>query len=129
MLCQLGKIKELKVVGVVGSSHKVDYCKQIGCDTVIDKSTADLWQQAKLAAPSGFDAVFDANGVATLNESYEHLGALGKLCVYGFHTMLPKSGGVLGIWQWLKMVRDWEGVEGVGGGDGVEGVEGLGGRE
>ena len=44
MLAQLGKICNLKVVGVVGSSHKVDYAyKELNCDLVIDKSVDDLW--------------------------------------------------------------------------------------
>jgi NADPH:quinone reductase-like Zn-dependent oxidoreductase len=107
MLVQIGKIKQCKVVGVVGASHKVGLCRMIGCDEVIDKSKENLWELAKTYAPDGYDAVFDANGVATLNQSYEHLGPLGKLCVYGFHTMLPKQGGRLGITQWIKMAYDY----------------------
>lgn len=51
--------------------------------------------------------MFDANGVETLQESYNHLAPGGRLVVYGFHTMLPKSsdssGGAIGLWQWLKV--------------------------
>jgi NADPH:quinone reductase-like Zn-dependent oxidoreductase len=107
MLVQIGKIKQLKVVGVVGASHKVGLCQAVGCDHVIDKSKEDLWKVAMSYAPGGYDAVFDANGAASLKQSYENLGAVGKLCVYGFHTMLPKQGGRLGIRQWLKMGYDY----------------------
>ena len=31
----------------------------------------------------------------------------GRLIVYGFHSMLPRSGGVLGVWEWLKMAWDY----------------------
>lgn len=34
-------------------------------------------------SPSGYYAVFDANGVATLMDSYNHLAAGGRLVVYG----------------------------------------------
>ena len=34
-------------------------------------------------APKGYQVVFDANGVETLQESYEHLAPGGKLVIYG----------------------------------------------
>ena len=105
MLAQLGKISNLCVVGVVGSSHKVDYAKtKLGCDFVIDKSTEDLWQKAEEYCPNGYGAVFDANGYITLRSSYNHLAPGGRLISYGFHSMLPKSGGILGLWEWIKII-------------------------
>lgn len=55
----------------------------IGCDYVIDKSKESLWQKAEEISPDGYDVVFDANGVATLTDSYNHLAPGGKLVVYG----------------------------------------------
>ena len=49
------------------------------------------------------DAAFDANGVETLKASYDHLAPTGRLVVYGFHTMLPKSGKL----NWAKLAVDW----------------------
>ena len=31
--------------------------------------------------------------VETLTQSYKHLSSGGKLVIYGFHSMLPKTGG------------------------------------
>lgn len=108
MLVQMSKIKGWKVVAVVGSSHKVDECKRLGADAVIDKSTVtDLWGAARKVTPGGFAAIFDANGVATLSDSYAHLAPCGKLIVYGFHTMLPKEGGVINPLQWIRMGVQW----------------------
>lgn len=104
MLVQLGKILGCEVIGVVGSSHKVESCKAQGADHVIDKSTQDLWREAERQAPKGYDLILDANGVATLGESYKHLGSPGKLVVYGFHTMMPKTGGRP---NWLKLAKDY----------------------
>src|SRR5918998_6091987 len=92
-LVQLSKLHDLKVIGVVGASHKVEYVRQLGADAVIDKSTQPLWAEAKRLCPGGFDLVFDANGPETLAQSYAHLRPTGKLMVYGFHTLLPKRGG------------------------------------
>ena len=108
MLVQMCKIKGWRVCAVVGSAHKVDACKILGADCVVDKSaTPHWWLEVERFAPAGFAAVFDANGVATLSQSWEHLAPCGKLIVYGFHTMLPKRGGVLGPVQWLGLARDW----------------------
>jgi NADPH:quinone reductase-like Zn-dependent oxidoreductase len=108
-LLQLGKIAGCEMAGVVGSSHKVEAAKQLGADHVIDKSQEDLWAKAEQIAPEGFDVVLDANGYATLRQSWEHVRPTGRIVIYGFHTMLPKQGGKLNwpklIWAWLKTPR------------------------
>jgi len=103
-LVQLGKLAGCNVTGVVGASHKVEVAQSYGADHVIDKATASLWQAAEKIAPDGFDVILDANGVATLGDSYKHLRHAGKLVVYGFHTMIPRKGGRP---NWLKLARDW----------------------
>jgi len=109
MLVQMAKIKGWQVVGIVGGGHKVAECTKLGCDVVIDKSNlADgLWAEVRRHVPGGFAAVFDANGVATFADSYTALAPCGKLIVYGFHTMLPKSGGVITPSQWVRMGVQW----------------------
>ena len=94
MLVQLGKIADCRVVGVVGAPHKVEAVTGLGADAVIDKSSRDLWQEAERLAPEGYDIILDANGIATLAQSYQHLAPVGRLVVYGFHSMLPKTGGL-----------------------------------
>jgi NADPH:quinone reductase-like Zn-dependent oxidoreductase len=92
-LLQLGKIADCHMIGVVGAGHKVATVLDYGADDVIDKSRHDLWTKAKEICPDGFDVVFDANGPATLKQSYRHLAPSGKLVTYGFHSMLSKGGG------------------------------------
>jgi NADPH:quinone reductase-like Zn-dependent oxidoreductase len=103
-LLQLSRARGCFAVGVVGSSAKVDVARRMGADAVIDKSTEDLWRLAKRHAPDGYDAVFDSNGPSTLRESYAHLGAPGRLVVYGFASMLPKGRGRP---NWPKLALDW----------------------
>lgn len=102
-LVQLGKLAGVRVIGVIGSAHKRDACMAMGADEIIIKSDTDLWQTAERLAPKGFDAIFDANGVSTLGESYRHLAPMGKLCIYGFASMLPNNGRL----NWLKLTWDW----------------------
>jgi NADPH:quinone reductase-like Zn-dependent oxidoreductase len=103
-LLQLGRIAGCRLVGVVGSSHKVETARALGADVVIDKSSEDLWPAAERAAPQGYDVVLDANGVSTLGESFRHLARPGKLVVYGFHSMMPHEGGKP---DWVKLAWDW----------------------
>lgn len=100
-LVQLAKLAGCEVVGVVGGSHKVETTRELGADHVIDKSTQDLWREARRHAPEGYDVVCDANGVATLRGSYDHLRRAGKLVVYGFHSMFSRKGGRP---NWLKLI-------------------------
>ena len=102
-LCQLGRLAGCRVIGVVGSAHKRGDALAMGANEVIDKSTQNLWPEAKRLAPGGYQAVFDANGVSTLGQSYAHLAPMGKLCIYGFASMLPHDGKL----NWLKMAWDW----------------------
>jgi len=92
------------VVAVVGSSHKVDYCKQLGAHHVIDKSKQDLWKEAERISEKGYNSIFDANGVETIQQSYDHLDRCGSLIVYGFHSNLPKAATMLSPWNWVKVV-------------------------
>ncbi len=93
-LLQLGEIAGCRMTGVVGSTHKVDAALNSGADHVIDKSKENLWARAREICPDGYDVVFDANGPATLKQSYSHLASAGKLVVYGFHSMLSTYGGI-----------------------------------
>lgn len=92
-LVQLAKHAGCEVTGVVGGAHKVEPARALGCEHVIDKSKADLWPAAERIAADGFELILDANGVSTLGDSYKHLARPGKLVVYGFASMLPKTGG------------------------------------
>jgi len=106
MLVQMSKILGLSpIVGVVGRTDKVEEAKSLGCHVVIDKSVDHLWNKAEEASPGGYAAIMDANGVSTLQESYNHLAASGRLIVYGFHSNLPIGRAMLSPAQWIGMAR------------------------
>jgi len=103
-LVQLARLAGCEVVGVVGSATKVATVKALGASLVVDKSAGTLWPEARRHAPDGYDLVLDANGVETLGESYAHLASPGRLVIYGFHTMIPRSGGRP---SWGKLAVDY----------------------
>jgi NADPH:quinone reductase-like Zn-dependent oxidoreductase len=102
-LVQLGRLCGAEVTGVVGAAHKVNAVLALGAAQAIDKSGGDWRLAAKLMAPDGFDAVFDANGVTTLADSYRLLAPMGKLFIFGFASMLPRNGRL----NWLRLAWDW----------------------
>ncbi|MBM4361241.1 MAG: alcohol dehydrogenase catalytic domain-containing protein, partial [Deltaproteobacteria bacterium] len=55
-----------EVTGVVGAGHKVGAVRAAGALHVVDRSAEPLWPAVERAAPGGFHAVLDANGVDTL---------------------------------------------------------------
>jgi NADPH:quinone reductase-like Zn-dependent oxidoreductase len=104
MLIQMAKLLGFSpIVGVVGSTAKVQTAKALGCDVVIDKSVENLWDVAEIASPNGYATIMDANGVSTLGESYEHLAMTGRLIVFGFHTNLPMGSDMLSPIEWIRM--------------------------
>ncbi len=102
-LLQIGRLAGVRLVGVVGSAHKSAHAKAMGADAVIVRADEDLWQRAESLSPEGYHAIFDANGVDTLAESYNHLAPTGRVVVYGFASMLPKDGRL----NWIKLAWDW----------------------
>lgn len=109
VLVQLGRHLGCEVVAVVGSPHKVEQARALGAHLVIDRSSEDLWARAEAFAPAGYQAIFDANGVATLGQGFDHLAPTGRLVVYGFASMLPRAGQrrsfVRLAWHWLRTPR------------------------
>eukprot|EP00557_Chaetoceros_sp_GSL56_P002694 CAMPEP_0176498376 /NCGR_PEP_ID=MMETSP0200_2-20121128/12283_1 /TAXON_ID=947934 /ORGANISM="Chaetoceros sp., Strain GSL56" /LENGTH=467 /DNA_ID=CAMNT_0017896569 /DNA_START=32 /DNA_END=1435 /DNA_ORIENTATION=+ len=106
ILVQMSKILGLgPIVGVVGNTSKVESAKQLGCDFVIDKSRQDLWKKAIEIMPDGYKTIMDANGVSTLQQSYDHLAATGRLIVFGFHSNLPLGTDSLNPLEWIKMAN------------------------
>lgn len=102
-LCQLGRLAGVEITGVVGARAKCDAARDAGARQVIDKSAEDWHSAARRIAPAGYDAVFDANGAATLGASWALLAPMGKLVIYGFASMLPRDGRI----NWLKLAWDW----------------------
>lgn len=108
-LVQLGRLAGCDVTGVVGHADKAGAARAAGCTHVIDKANEGLWQRAEAISPDGFDAIFDANGISTLGQSYRHVAPTGRLCVFGFASMLPRGRGVPNwpglAWDWLRTPR------------------------
>jgi NADPH:quinone reductase-like Zn-dependent oxidoreductase len=107
-LLQLARIRGWRAIGVVGRRHKEAVAREFGAAEVIVREEEDLWAAAHRHAPGGYDAVLDASGPETLAHSFEALAPTGKLVVYGFHTMLPRSSHRgRGRMSWTRAALGW----------------------
>jgi synaptic vesicle membrane protein VAT-1 len=104
-LVQLGVLAGCRVTGVVGNAEKIDTARAAGCSEVIVRRRGErAWRdEARASSTDGYQAVFDANGVATLSDSYALLAPMGTLAIYGFASMLPRDGKL----NWLRLAWDW----------------------
>ena len=107
-LLQLARVKGCRVVAVVGASHKSALCRELGADAVIDRSSMDLWGEARRLSPQGYDAIFDSSGL-TLKAGFAQLARGGRLVVYGFADLLPRGCDRPNLaklaWSWLRLPR------------------------
>jgi NADPH:quinone reductase-like Zn-dependent oxidoreductase len=110
-LAALGICKRLgmEAIGVVGSTHKVQKALAAGASAVIDRSSQDVWTEARRLAPEGYDIVLESSGVATMKASYRCLRPAGRLIVFGLASMLPRAGKAVRWWRlayhYLRMPR------------------------
>lgn len=106
-LLQQARLAGCRVIGVVGSSAKAEVARAYGAAATIVRGP-DLWAQADAAAPEGFDAIFDANGVTTPRPGFRRLKAGGRLVIYGFAEMFPRGGRPSKLslaLNWLRVPR------------------------
>lgn len=102
---QIARLHGCEVIGVVGAAHKLEPLRALGAQHAIDKRAQALWPAVARIAPGGCDVILDANGVETLRHSFRHLAPMGRLVIYGFHTMLPQNQR--GRVNYLSLARDF----------------------
>jgi NADPH:quinone reductase-like Zn-dependent oxidoreductase len=106
-LLQQARIAGLRAIAVVGSERKLSVAREFGASAAFVRGPR-LWEDLDRAAPDGFDAVFDANGVTTPRPGFERLKLGGRLVVYGFGEIMPRGGRPflpLLAWNWLRVPR------------------------
>lgn len=106
-LLQQAKLAGCKTVAVVGSSAKAATAKEFGADAVVVRGSS-LWEDIDAAAPDGFDAIFDANGITTPRPGFKRLKLGGRLVIYGFAEMFPRGGRPSRLslaWNYLKVPK------------------------
>lgn len=106
-LLQQAALAGCRAVGVVGSAAKAATAREFGAAATVIRGPS-LWADIDRAAPGGFDAIFDANGVTTPRPGFARLKPGGRLVIYGFAEMFPRGGRPSSLslaWNWLRVPR------------------------
>lgn len=81
---QLGKLKDLRVIGFAGSDDKCKWLEQeLGFDKAINYKSSNLYKQLKTAAPNGIDCFFDNVGGETSSMIFSQMNDYGRISVCG----------------------------------------------
>ncbi|MEU1851233.1 NADPH:quinone oxidoreductase family protein [Streptomyces sp. NPDC019990] len=82
---QLGKAAGATVIGVVGGPAKAAVARELGCDVVIDRRSADVVAAVKEATGGrGADVIYDPVGGEAYAESAKTVAFEGRIVVVGF---------------------------------------------
>ena len=88
---QLARARGLVTFGTAGPS-KQNLLREIGVDHPIDYSTQDFVKAVRRVAPEGIEMVMDPIGGKSFSRSYDCLGTMGRLVVYGFSAAAGPEG-------------------------------------
>jgi NADPH2:quinone reductase len=82
---QLGKAAGATVIATAGGPHKVEVCKQLGADHVIDYTAEDFVPIVKdVTGGHGADVIYDPVGGDVFDKSRKCIAFEGRLVVVGF---------------------------------------------
>ena len=82
---QLGKAAGARVIATAGGPEKVQVCKDLGADVVIDYNADDFVSAVKEATDgAGADVIYDSVGGDTFDKSRKCIAFEGRIVVVGF---------------------------------------------
>ncbi|APG47531.1 quinone oxidoreductase family protein [Phaeobacter porticola] len=84
VLCQLLKLKGMRVIALVGDESKKDALEPFDLAAVVNRKAPDAEDQISLHAPEGVSVVFNAAGGETIATDLDRLANFGQLIWYGF---------------------------------------------
>jgi len=107
LVCQLGKIRGCRVIGIAGSKDKCEYLRSIGCDVALNYKEPNLSEQIKKAAPQGVDQYFDNVSGEVKDAVYPHLNKFARVSVCGAISEYNLSSPPLSPnWDWVIITRE-----------------------
>jgi NADPH2:quinone reductase len=103
ILIQLAKRRGAIVIAKVGNAKKVDLVKELGADHVINYRASDYSKElSNILKGDTIDISYNAVGGATFKKDWKHLGAGGRLFIFGGAAL---SGGKFGLLSALNFLR------------------------
>lgn len=82
---QIGKLLGARVIATVAGADKVEYCKGLGADVVIDRKQQDITEAVREATDGrGADCVYDPVGGAAFTAASKCVAHEGRILLIGF---------------------------------------------
>lgn len=81
---QLGKLKNMRVVGIAGGREKCDYAvRELGFDACVDYKAGRLADDLRAACPKGIDVDFENVGGEVLDTVLRQMNLFGRVVICG----------------------------------------------
>ena len=94
---QIGKVKDLRVVGIAGTDEKCHWLREdLGFDAAVNYKDADYKKQLKAACPNGVDIYFENVGGEILETALSLMNTFGRVVVCGLISQYNATGPVSG---------------------------------
>ena len=117
---QLGKLMGARVIACASSAEKLDFCREVGADEVINYTEENLKERIReLTDGKGADVIYDPVGGDYTEQAYRSIAWGGRYLVIGFaagdipqlplNLPLLKAGDILGIYWGGWAARDPKG--------------------
>lgn len=114
---QLGKLLGARVIACASSAEKLDFCREIGADEVINYTEESLKNRIReLTEGRGADVIYDPVGGDFTEQAYRAIAWEGRYLVIGFasgkipnlalNLPLLKCGDILGVFWGSWAARD-----------------------
>ncbi|MEO9483876.1 MAG: NADPH:quinone oxidoreductase family protein [Ekhidna sp.] len=112
---QLGKLMKAKVIACASTDEKLEYCKNVGADTVLKYTPENIKSAIKdVTDGKGADVIFDPVGGAYSEQAFRAIAPMGRYLVVGFasgtvpaipwNLPLLKSASIAGVF-WGNFFR------------------------
>lgn len=116
---QLGKAMGARVIACASTAEKLEFCREVGADELINYTEEDLKERIKaLTGGKGADVIYDPVGGDFTEAAYRSIAWSGRYLVIGFasgdipklpmNLPLLKAGDIMGIFwgSWAQRAPD-----------------------
>ncbi|WP_188812401.1 NADP-dependent oxidoreductase [Hymenobacter cavernae] len=111
---QIAKLKGCRVVGLVGSQEKIDYClHDLGFDACLDYKDPYVRAALRTACPQGIDVYFDNVGGDLLDYALERLRLRARVVLCGAISQYNNTTPIKGPTNYLSLLVNRARMEGI----------------
>ena len=102
---QIGKMKDLRVVGIAGTDQKCKWLLQeLAFDAAVNYKDADYKKQLKAACPNGVDIYFENVGGEILETAISFMNTFGRIVVCGLISQYNATAPVPGPSNFVAVI-------------------------